>query len=117
MVTFYDLIRSNKRKSAVLMVGMGSLLVVLGAALGGGLTAYGGGGAEALIPSLVLGAAAAAVVAPRSSALHHYWIDPDGSLVRLEVESDFYLHYQIGQDPTDAAGVRSEQRLVGVPYA
>ena len=62
-VTFGNLIRSNKRKSVVLIIGMTLLGVALGAALAAGITAYGGGGVEALIPSIVLGGAAAAVVA------------------------------------------------------
>jgi len=61
-VTFLDLIRRNKRKSVVLMVGMGLLVVVLGAALAAAVTVY-GGGAEALVPALVLGAAVATVIA------------------------------------------------------
>jgi len=61
-VTFLDLIRRNKRKSVALMIGMGMLVVVLGAALAAAIAVY-GGGVEALIPSLVLGAAVALVIA------------------------------------------------------
>ncbi|MCH8005728.1 MAG: M48 family metallopeptidase [Planctomycetes bacterium] len=63
-VTFYDLIRRNKRKSVLLMIGMGLLVMALGAALTGAVTAYSTGGElPNLWPSAALGAAAAAVVA------------------------------------------------------
>ncbi len=62
-VTFLDLIRRNKRKSVVLMIGMGLLAVALGAGLAVAFAAWGGGGAEALLPSLLLGGGVAAVVA------------------------------------------------------
>ncbi len=62
-VTFIDLIRRNKRKSVVLMIGMGLLAVALGAGLAVAFAAWGGGGAEALLPSLLLGGGVAAVVA------------------------------------------------------
>ena len=61
-VTFLDLIRRNKRKSVLLMIGMGMLVIVLGAVLTAAITAYGGGG-EAVIPALLLGAAVATVIA------------------------------------------------------
>lgn len=61
-VTFNDLIRANKRKSVLLMLGMGLLLVVVGAVFGGLLGGYAGGG-ETLLPSLILGAIAFAIVA------------------------------------------------------
>ncbi len=70
-VTFHDLIRANKRKSAMLMVGMGLLLVVLGAAVGALVGAY-GGGADSLIPSLIMGAIAFAVVAVIASTWSYY---------------------------------------------
>ena len=59
-VTFLDLIRRNKRRSTLLMIGMGVLTVALGTVLAGAIAAYGGG--EVLLPSLVLGAGVAAVV-------------------------------------------------------
>ncbi len=63
-VTFYDLIRRNKRKSVLLIIGMGLLVMALGAALTGAVTAYSTGGElPNLWPSAALGAAAAAVVA------------------------------------------------------
>jgi heat shock protein HtpX len=70
-VTFNDLIRSNKRKSAMLMLLMGLLLVALGAVFGGLFGAY-GGGAEALLPSIILGAIAFAIVAAIGSAWSFY---------------------------------------------
>ena len=74
-VTFLDLIRRNKRKSVMLMIGMGLLTVALGAALAVALAAWGGGGGETLLPSLVLGAGVAAVVAVVAS----YWSLHGGS--------------------------------------
>jgi heat shock protein HtpX len=62
-VTFHDLIRANKRKSALLIFAMGALGLALGAALGGLLGAWGGGAdPAALIPSAALGLGAALVV-------------------------------------------------------
>ncbi len=74
-VTFLDLIRRNKRKSVMLMIGMGLLAVALGAGLAVALAAWGGGGGETLLPSLLLGAAVAAVVAVVAS----YWSFHGGS--------------------------------------
>ena len=71
-VTFQNLIRANKRKSVLLMIGMGGLVVALGAALAAGIGAYQGGGAEALIPSVIVGAAAASVVAVLASLWSFY---------------------------------------------
>jgi heat shock protein HtpX len=62
-VTFVNLIRANKRKSVLLMIGMGLLVAALGGALAGGITAWGGGEPTSLVPSVILGLAAAAVVA------------------------------------------------------
>jgi len=61
--------------------------------------------------------AAAAVVAPRSVPLQHYWIDDDDELVRLVVEPEFFLYYQIGQDPTATNGVLSRRVVRGVEFA
>jgi heat shock protein HtpX len=62
-VTYADLIRSNKRKSAVLMITMCALLIALGAAFAAALTVYAGGGdLPNLWPSVLLGAVAAAFV-------------------------------------------------------
>ena len=70
-VTFNDLIRANKRKSAMLMVGMSLLLVLLGAVFGGLLGAW-GADMEMLMPSIILGAVAATVVAIIASAWSYY---------------------------------------------
>lgn len=61
--------------------------------------------------------AAAAVVAPRAVPLHHYWIDGDDELVQLEIEPQFFLHYQIGQDPTSTTGVLDRRVVRGVEFA
>ena len=39
-VTFLDLIRTNKRKSVLLMIGMGLLVAALGGALAGAISAW-----------------------------------------------------------------------------
>jgi heat shock protein HtpX len=62
-VTFRDLIRSNRRKSELLVAVMIGLGVALGAALAAAMAVYGGAGAEDLLPSVALGAAAALVAA------------------------------------------------------
>ncbi len=74
-VTFDDLIRRNKRRSVLLMLGMAALLVALGAAIGGLLGAMGGAGTAdhrgdtlSLWPSLLLGASVALVLAGIGSA-------------------------------------------------
>ncbi len=72
-VTFYDLIRRNKRKSRMLMIGMGLLVVALGAVLSAALTVYSfGGDLPSLWPSVALGAAAAAIVAIIASVWSFY---------------------------------------------
>lgn len=72
-VTFNDLIRSNKRKSALLMIGMSALLVLIGATFAAAIVAYGGAtDFQTLIPSIILGAVAAAVVAALASAWSFY---------------------------------------------
>ncbi len=72
-VTFNDLIRSNKRKSAILMIGMSMLLVVIGGVFAAAIVAYGGAADfETLIPSIIIGALAAAVVAGIASAWSFY---------------------------------------------
>lgn len=67
--TYIDLIRKNKRDSALLMVFMILLGVALGAVIGGVMGGYSGAGAESgpgsiefYIPSLLLGAGVALVV-------------------------------------------------------
>jgi heat shock protein HtpX len=72
-VTFNDLIRSNKRKSALLMIGMSMLLVLIGGVFTAAIMAYGGAtDFETLIPSIVLGCVAAAIVAGIASAWSFY---------------------------------------------
>ena len=72
-VTFYDLIRRNKRKSVLLMIGMGLLVMAMGAALTGAVTAYSTGGElHKLGTSAALGAAAAAVIAVVASLWSFY---------------------------------------------
>ena len=72
-VTFNDLIRRNKRKSAMLMLGMGLLVVALGAVLSAALAVYStGGDLPSLWPSVALGAAAAAIVAIIASVWSFY---------------------------------------------
>lgn len=71
-VTYNDLIRSNKRKSTMLMIGMSALLVVVGGAFAAALAAYAGVNAQALIPSIILGALAAAVVATIATTWSFY---------------------------------------------
>lgn len=71
-VTFHDLIRANKRKSAMLMIGMSALLVIIGGVFTAALAAYAGIDAESLIPSIALGALAAAVFASIVSAWSFY---------------------------------------------
>lgn len=62
-VTFHDLIRSNKRKSVILMVGMIVLLIALGAAFAAAFNVYASSGdLPSLVPSMILGAVAAGLV-------------------------------------------------------
>ncbi|MCC6906763.1 MAG: M48 family metallopeptidase [Phycisphaerales bacterium] len=64
-VTFHDLIRRNKRRSALLMVGMGLLVVLVGVAVTIIIGMYTGFARDEvnLVQSLILGAAASALVA------------------------------------------------------
>ena len=61
-VTFPNLIRSNKRKSGVLIVAMGLLLAVLGGVIAALLGARGGADAGGLAVSAALGVTVAAVI-------------------------------------------------------
>lgn len=65
-VTYANLIAENRRKSAVLVVGMILLLMVVGAAIAGLLVRS--GRSDVLVPSLVTGAFAAGVVGALVSA-------------------------------------------------
>jgi heat shock protein HtpX len=71
-VTFNDLIRANKRKSVLLVMGMSVLLVVVGGVFAAAVAAYNGADATVLVPSIVIGAIAAAVVAGIASAWSFY---------------------------------------------
>jgi heat shock protein HtpX len=64
-LTFQDLIRKNKRQSAVLVVAMVVLGVALGGILASALAAYAGAASDpqALIPSIVLGCSVALILA------------------------------------------------------
>ncbi len=63
-LTYQDLIRTNKRQSALLIVAMLALVTLIGAALGALIAAYGSGGGDPgmFIPSAILGGIAALVV-------------------------------------------------------
>ena len=108
-VTFHDLIRANKRKSAMLMVGMCLLLVVLGAVFAAALSVYAGAGdLPSLAPSIVLGAVAAAVV----GAIASVWSFYGGSTAILKIsgateiprETDPQLH-NVVEELAIAAGI------------
>jgi len=72
-VTFVDLIRANKRKSALLIACMILLAVVLGAVFAAALNAYATGGElPNLLPSALLGAGVAAVIAIAASLWSYY---------------------------------------------
>ena len=72
-VTFHDLIRANKRKSVVLMIGMGLLVIVVGTALVAAGSIYFGGADESVVyGSLALGAAASTVLAGGSALWSFY---------------------------------------------
>ena len=58
-VTFRNLIRSNKRKSAVLILCMLLLSIVIGAVIAAGFAAYGGADVDVLVPALAFGGIAA----------------------------------------------------------
>jgi heat shock protein HtpX len=73
-LTYIDLIRKNKRDSAVLMLVMIGFGVVFGGVLGGAITAYVGAGNDlpSLLPSIVLGGIVALVVASLGAAWSFY---------------------------------------------
>lgn len=71
-VTFFDLIRANKRKSTMLMVLMVLLLVVLGGVVAAAIVAYTGADVRSLIPSAIIGAAAALIVGILGSLWSYY---------------------------------------------
>ncbi|MCI0632135.1 MAG: M48 family metallopeptidase [Phycisphaerales bacterium] len=108
-VTFHDLIRSNKRKSAVLMVGMIVLLIVVGAAFAAGLVLYSGGGdLPSLVPSAILGAGAAGIVG-LIAALWSFYGGSNAILrmsgaVEIPREADPQLH-NVVEELAIAAGI------------
>jgi len=61
-ITYIDLIRKNKRQSAVLIVLMVALIAVMGGAIAAAVAAYGGVDSEVLLPSAALGVGAALIV-------------------------------------------------------
>ncbi|MCH8316067.1 MAG: M48 family metallopeptidase [Planctomycetes bacterium] len=71
-VTFNDLIRANKRKSMLLMIGMGLLVVLLGAAISAMLAVWGGGDITSLVPSVIVGTIVAVIVAVIASTWSFY---------------------------------------------
>ncbi len=73
-VTFPDLIRRNKRRSALLMLGMGLLVVLVGMAITIILGFYTGAARDQvnLVQSLVLGAIASVIVASLASVWSFY---------------------------------------------
>src|SRR5262245_59556832 len=72
-VTFADLIRANKRKSAVLIAAMVVLAVALSAALTAAIVVYSGGGdLPSLVPSVILGAVVGGMVAILASLWSYY---------------------------------------------
>lgn len=70
-LTYHNLIRSNKRKSALLMVAMAALGIIVGVVFGGAIGGYRGGG-ETLIPSMIVGGVAFAIVAGIGSLWSFY---------------------------------------------
>jgi heat shock protein HtpX len=72
-VTFFDLIRANKRKSAILIVGMCVLLMAVGATFTAAIAVYAtGGDMPSIWPSVLLGAAVAAIVGGIASAWSYF---------------------------------------------
>lgn len=73
-VTFHNLIRLNQRRSAMLMVGMGLLVVLVGMALAALVAVYTGVARDevSLVQSLVFGAGAAAIVASLAGVWSFY---------------------------------------------
>jgi heat shock protein HtpX len=108
-VTYTNLIRSNKRKSAWLMIGMGMVLVVLGSALGGFMGVF--GGVESLPElwwSIGLGAIASAVVASIASAFSYFGgadaILSAANAHELQREQDVQL-FNVIEELSIAAGI------------
>lgn len=107
-ITYADLIRSNKRKSTLLMIGMPMLLVVIGGVFAAALAAYSGADARALVPSIILGAVVAGILA----SIGTVWSFYGGSSAILAIsgakeiprEADPQLHNVI-EELAIAAGI------------
>lgn len=107
-VTFHDLIRSNKRKSAMLMISMVAILGVLGALIAAAIVAYGGADAEILIPSAIAGCVAALVV----GVIAALWSFYGGSSAILRIANAHELDrnadpqlYNVVEELSIAAGI------------
>ena len=108
-VTFHDLIRSNKRKSAMLMVGMSVLLMLAGGVFAAAIAAYSGAGVETVYPSIALGAVAAAVVATLASTWSFY----GGAQTILSISGAKEIPYEI--DPQLHNVVEEIAIAAGIP--
>lgn len=107
-VTFRDLIRSNKRKSAMLITLMMLLAVVIGAAIAAGFAAYGGADTDALVPALALGGIGAGVLGGGASLWSYFGgasaiLNMSGA-AELPREADPQLH-NVVEELAIAAGV------------
>lgn len=71
-LTFHDLIRRNKRDSALVMAGLILLGMLLGGVLAGALAGYSGLDGDALLPSFLLGGAAALAAGSMAAAWSWY---------------------------------------------
>lgn len=82
-ITYLDLIRKNKRRSAVLIVAMLALVTALGAVIAAAVGIYVGRGGEIedFLPSLVLGAAAGLVFASLGAAWS--WFSGASAILRM----------------------------------
>ncbi len=67
-LTFRDLIRRNKRESALLIVAMGLLTIAIGRAIGAAASAYAGASSADLVAAGTTGAVLAGVIAALGSA-------------------------------------------------
>jgi len=79
-LTYLDLIRRNKRQSALLVLGMLLLIALLGAVLAAAL-AISGAGPDALVPSALLGILAALVVGGLTTLWS--WYGGAGAILRM----------------------------------
>jgi heat shock protein HtpX len=107
-VTFNDLIRANKRKSVLLMVGMSMLLVIVGGLLTAAIVGYSGGDATVLLPSIILGAVVAGVIAIIASTWSFFGgseaILKISGAIEISPEMDPQLH-NVVEELAIAAGI------------